>query len=362
MRILMLSSYPGVRGPIHRCVSVLVDALRTLDCDVVNESWGCHHDHESVLEKAYTRIGDIVRIRRVLARRRFDVMVVNTSHDWRSLTRDIPLLLVARHLCGRTVVQFHGGQSDRLVARGDLLFKAASALLLRLADGVLVLSSEEQRCLQRFSPRGRFYVVANAFRPTFEAQRGEGRLRWSLGERVATVLFVGRLIREKGIFDTLDALARVNHGTNWQLLIAGDGPEIESVRERTLSLHLADRVTITGYITGDTLGDAYGAADLFVLPTYWPEGFPTVLAEAMHAGLPIITTKTRGIGDHLVEGVNAVFVPALAPAAIAEAVEGLLASPSTRARMAQANREKVKEFAPNVVALRYLEALREIVA
>ena len=77
----------------------------------------------------------------------------------------------------------------------------------------------------------------------------------------------------------------------------------------------------------------------------------------MGAGLPIVTTQMRGITDHLRDGINALFVPARDPDAIAGAVERLLEDEQLRESMATANLEAVKAFAPERVAREYLEAL-----
>ena len=94
-----------------------------------------------------------------------------------------------------------------------------------------------------------------------------------------------------------------------------------------------------------------------LLPTCWAEGFPTVLAEAMSFGLPIVTTRARGAADHLEPDINALFVPAEDPAAIAAAVARLAARPAEAAAMGAANLEAVAAFAPERVAPEYLAAL-----
>jgi glycosyltransferase involved in cell wall biosynthesis len=81
----------------------------------------------------------------------------------------------------------------------------------------------------------------------------------------------------------------------------------------------------------------------------------------MAAGLPIVTTPTRGISDHLVDGVHALFVPPRDPRALADAIERLLRDSALRKRMSGANRAKVRDFAPEKVAGQYLRALEEIV-
>jgi len=113
---------------------------------------------------------------------------------------------------------------------------------------------------------------------------------------------------QKGVFDLLGALARLAGPKPWHLLVAGNGPEEESFRARVRSLGLQNRVTLAGYLNSSLLALAYRGADLFVFPS-WSEGFPTVILEAMDAGLPIVTTHLRGAADHLQEGIHACFVP-----------------------------------------------------
>src|SRR5581483_7773435 len=112
----------------------------------------------------------------------------------------------------------------------------------------------------------------------------------------------------------------------------------------------------------EELAVSYRDADVFVLPTYHPEGFPTAISEAMSAGLPVVTSNVRGNADHLIEGRNALFVPPRDPDALAEALERVLSDPRLRERMARANREKVKEFAPERVARGYVDVLEELLS
>ena len=170
----MLAPHPMVRGPLPKHTPVLVEGLRSRGCHVVTEPWGRHSDHETVADKLIGRSSDIQRIRRRLASESFDVMVVKTSHEGRSLLRDVPLLAATRRRVPKIVVQFHGGRSDLLVGARRRSFKLASAALFALSDGVLVLSSEEARESQSFWPRGCFRVVANPFAPV-ENGISEGR-------------------------------------------------------------------------------------------------------------------------------------------------------------------------------------------
>jgi glycosyltransferase involved in cell wall biosynthesis len=285
-------------------------------------------------------------------------MIVKTSHDRATLTRDIILLLTTRRRCRSAVLQFHGSQSSRLLQPGSRLFKVATALLLRLADAAMVLSTEELREWQHFWPHGRFYVVKN---PVLAASDAAPAPRSRVKRSEPTILFVGRLMSEKGVFDLLDAVADVAARRPCRLLVVGNGPDASRLSERAQVLALEDRLSFRGYLEGDSLAAAYEEADVLALPTYWDEGFPTVLGEAMAAGLPIVTTRSRGAADYLREREHALFVPAQDPPALAAALLELLDDSALRLRMSRANRQRVKIFSTDVVASEYLSVLHDVV-
>ena len=371
MRVLMLVPYPAIEGPLPKLVPLLVEQLRRLGCDIETENWSRHSDHESLLDKVLGRSGDLLRVHARLTSRRFDVLFIVTAHTWAGLARDIPLVLATRRACPRRVIQFHGSYSDRLISSGNLLFKWASRVLVGRCDATLVLSGQERSEWSRFYPPGRFELVANPFTPEMvggtsarPAGGGPGDVR-STRERyrsgVPTLLFVGRLIPEKGILDLVRAVATVSAATPCRLLVAGDGL-IASVVSRTANeLGIGGNVAMLGYVSGADLAYCYHEADALVLPTYWAEGFPTVLLEAMSAGLPIITTKLRGAADWLDEGVNTLFVPPQRPDVLAEAIARVLADDRLRISMGDNNLTKVREFSPEIVATRYMSILESVV-
>jgi glycosyltransferase involved in cell wall biosynthesis len=360
MRILMLVQSPAIYGPLPKLTPLLIQALQDRGCDVQTAVWGRHTESEGGLEKITGRARDLVRVLRVARSQPFDLMIVQTSHDWSTLARDIPLAALARRRC-RIVLQMHGSQSDRMVAPGSGLFKAATKCLLRCSDALLVLSSEEQREWMQFHPRGKFHVVDNPFVPMNESA-SDPRPAWQIPTGRPILFFAGRLIPEKGIYDLLEAARLVLQTADCHLVLAGDGPEKDGLRRRVEELGLTARVTLAGYLTGAQLASAYQFASLFVFPSYHYEGFPTVVAEAMSFGLPVITTQIRGVTDPLQKDVNALFVPPRNPASLAEAIIKLLGSHDLQARMNIANREKVKQFDPAIVGKKYHNVLKELLS
>lgn len=357
----MLTCHPGIQGPFPKILPLLAGALREQGCHVVTEPWGRHHDHESLSAKLVGRLGDLVRIRKALRRDAYDMMLIHTTTEMVNYSRDLPAAWLARKRVRHVALQFHGSTPDLALDGGSALFKKASRWMLNAVDGVLVLSSDEQQQWQKFHPAGRFFTIANPYQARSHSAQDAALPPLNVPQGVPVLIYVGRLIEQKGIFDLLNALGQCNGEVPFHLLVAGAGSEEQAFRERMTSLGLQDKITLLGYLSGDRLWQAYQAADMFVFPS-WSEGFPTVITEAMNAGLPIVTTHIRGAVDHLKEGVHATFVPPREPARLAAAVRRLLGDAPARQRMAEANRAKIRDFAPEVVARRYVEVLREIAA
>jgi glycosyltransferase involved in cell wall biosynthesis len=220
----------------------------------------------------------------------------------------------------------------------------------------MVLSTEEKRQWRAFRSRPPVFTVKNPYVSVLSDPRST-----TTSTPSARALFVGRLMKEKGIFDIVEALPAVLEETECDLVMVGEGNQEQELRDRIHRLGLDDQVTMTGYLSGSELSDVYGEATIFVLPTSYFEGFPTVLAEAMDAGLPIVTTPIRGAADYLIAGEHALFVKPGDVRGLASAMITLLHDPDLRARLASANRERIQIFEPGLVAAEYLEILQTLV-
>jgi glycosyltransferase involved in cell wall biosynthesis len=356
MRIFMLVQHQGLRGPVAKHTPYLVTALSSLGCTVVTHPWGRRSEDERFFVNATQRLRDVVSVGRALRGEAFDVAVVKTAHDWRTLARDIAVVLAIRRRCRPVLLQLHGSRASTLVQPGHRAFTLATAILLRLVDGVMVLSTEEQRQWQAFRRRTPVFTVKNPF--VRHAVSGNDAVEASTAER-NRVLYVGRLLEAKGIFDLVEAFAAVVEQARCELVVVGRGEHERRVRRQIRRLGLEEHVRMKGYLTGANLHREYTEATLLVLPS-WSEGFPTVLAEAMDAGLAIVTTRIRGAADHLVEGEHALFVEPRDVRAIASAILTVLRDRELRERMGAANRQRVRIFDPEVVGVEYLQVLRSL--
>jgi len=352
MRILMLAPPHEAIGPIPRIADELAQSLRAHGHEVTLARWGSASAGQSLLTRGVRTVNDIRVVARSLGSGSIDALYVHTGHDWPTVLRDLPLLLSVRHQVGVVALQLHGSQPHRLQAPGHRLFAWASRALMAMASVVFVLSNQERDAWEDLDVKSSFVTVVNPYvGPPARPQCADPE------ERVLRVLFVGRLLFEKGIVDTVDAVAHVRDDRSVTLEILGDGPARLGVESMVRDAELQGAVTLRGHVHHREVIDAMSRSDVLVLPSSWTEGFPTVLAEAMAMGLALVTTRIRGAADLLEDGVNAIFVPERSSDAIADALRRLADSPAMLARMAEANRERVLDFLPEKVVGTYEGAL-----
>jgi glycosyltransferase involved in cell wall biosynthesis len=129
------------------------------------------------------------------------------------------------------------------------------------------------------------------------------------------LLYVGRLIRSKGLRDAIRALGLVDSGSGVSLDIAGDGEDRAECEKLVRRLQLDDRVTFHGRLPRAEVDALYRSADAFIFPSFRePSG--NVVFEAMRFGLPVITTDVGGPG-HVVDEEAGFCLPAVNPLQLA---------------------------------------------
>ncbi len=160
------------------------------------------------------------------------------------------------------------------------------------------------------------------------------------------ITMMGRLVREKGYFEFVEAWADVvRHHPGARALFIGEA--LASDRENPEALLRAEieRRGLTGSIVFAGLrGDVprlLAASDVFVLPS-WREGMPRSIIEAMASRLPVVATDIRGCREEVVDGETGFLVPVRDPAALAEKIGRLVGDEALRRAMGRAGRERAE--------------------
>jgi len=219
-----------------------------------------------------------------------------------------PLLIGG--LRGRPALfHFQGPWAEENVAAGETsrvkrsLRRALERRTLKHADAHVVLSSAFRRLLverYRVNPWN-VHVWAPGVDLDLFTPGDRARARESLGiDHAAFVAICARrLVPRMGIEGLLDAWQQLAEGLpdGSQLLLIGDGPLREELRERAAGAPLAGRVRVLGRVSDAELIEAYRGADVAVVPTVAFEGFGLVVLEAGACGTPSIVTDVGGLPE-----------------------------------------------------------------
>jgi glycosyltransferase involved in cell wall biosynthesis len=168
------------------------------------------------------------------------------------------------------------------------------------------------------------------------------------------VLYVGRLIEAKGVAYLVEAMRECPRE---ELLIVGDGPEMERLRRAAGDL---GNIRFEGRASREELDAHFRRARVLVLPSLRDEGMPNVIMEAMTRGLPVIATRNAGIPDLVKDGETGLLVEPGDSSALALAIRRIGAEQGLGSRLGAEGLREVRRYDwQNVLAAmeRELEAL-----
>ena len=158
-----------------------------------------------------------------------------------------------------------------------------------------------------------------------------------------TFLMVSRIIREKGVFEFCEAakIVKAKHPDARFILLGGYDSSVGAIKPDSMEKYIADgTIEYPGEVKD--AASFYRECSVFILPSYYREGLPRTILEAMSSGRTVITTDWPGCREPIEDGKNGFLVPIKDAAAIAEKVETLISDPEQLARMADAAFETCK--------------------
>jgi glycosyltransferase involved in cell wall biosynthesis len=287
--------------------------------------------------------------------RQSDAVLVFTS-DGFSFVEKGTLCLIARIMGRPAILRLGGGRLAEQYDRSPLFAWCVRAVLRNMS--VLPCQSGfwvqfVRRATDRTGSAVKIVEIGNGVH--VDAMHSSGR-RDSL-----IVGFLGWTNKEKGIFDTLDAFARVvAREPRTVLRVAGGGRDypafVAEVQRRGLSGH----VDCLGWLPRDQVPSFLQSLNVLVLPSY-AEGLPNALLEAMAAGVPVVATSVGGITDLIGQSGGGILINPGDSASLANAVMTLLTDVDRAAEMAARGQRFVRERHDiKVVAAKYREAFKSV--
>jgi glycosyltransferase involved in cell wall biosynthesis len=356
MHILVGMIVPGRAGGIYVTEKALVDELRSRPGVTVTVfEFGSRAEDESLRERIAGRWKDLIAYDRLLRNERPDVVYVNSSYTRRAMLRDVGYAFLSRLRKVPLAIKLHGTDA-RLIDRKPWFWWALTRLTFGWAALIPLLSTDEVLRLRSAGfPGHKLPLVKNVVSLRRFPQGKIAKLD------PPGILFIARFIKEKGLLDLLRA-SRIllDAGKSFTVYCVGDGPIRQEAEALAAELRLGDRVVFTGQISEEEAVRYYLASTVLVLPTYFQEGFPMTILQAMAAGLPIITTRIRAAADYLKDPENCLWVTAQEPAELASAIDRLLGDTGLCQSMKENNLSLAGQFSVEIVAEEYLQMFRSL--
>lgn len=294
--------------------------------------------NETAFGCALRLIASPVRLGATLLAHRAAIVHINTALTVRAYWRDLAYAVVAK-LCGaRVIYQIHGGPLPQAFCRGSRLLAAFVRATLRLADAIVAGYKSECEAFRQLLGSTQVLLFPNA---VDHAPYAKLTRSGASPQEPLRLLYIGRLVPEKGLAELLEALALTRgRCVETQLVVAGTGPAETSLREVAADRRLGN-VHFVGPVRGAAKMNLLAWAHVFVLPTYHVEGLPYALLEGMAAGLAVIATPVGAIADLVEDGSNGLLIEPRSPPAIAAAIHRLASDRAALAQMSTAARASV---------------------
>lgn len=311
-------------------------------------------------------VSDYRRFHRRLADGNFDLVHLNPSLVWRSVIRDGLLLLIAKRHDHKVLVFFRGWEPEcetRIRRRFLWLFR----LVYGKADAFVVLGEVFRQALvtmQITAPIHRATTVAGKAALAGSAP-GDRNLQPAAESPARpdafSLLFLSRLDKGKGLAEAIEAFSLLRtQMAGAELVVAGDGPERSSA-EKLVQDRQITGVRFIGHVDGAAKDRAYRSASAFFFPTFFGEGMPNSILEAMACGLPVVTRPVGGIPDFFEDGRMGYALDSRSPADFAAALLRLAQDRGLCARIGSYNREyAARHFSAPRVAERLVDIYREV--
>jgi len=225
--------------------------------------------------------------------------------------------------------------------------------LARMTDALLVMNQYDEQLGRRHlmtSPQqvtrvpGMGIDLARYHGGSSQAVRQQLAQSLGVSQHAKFVLCIAYMIPAKGIYVYFQAAQKICQvRDDVVFLIAGDGPHEKALETAAFATGLGDRFHVLGW--RDDIDELMRACDIFTLPTYYFEGLPVSILEAMACSKPVVATQHRGCEDVVVPGETGCLVPVRKASALARALLKCIMDEPLCRRLGEAGRRRVeREF------------------
>ncbi|RLB90461.1 MAG: glycosyltransferase family 1 protein [Deltaproteobacteria bacterium] len=297
-------------------------------------------------------VNDQLKFIRKIRGVKLDIVHVNPSLNFKSFVRDALFIFWAKRKKNKVIGFFHGW-TTKFEKKINGILKIFFNLTYKKADVFIVLASEFKTKLLSLKIDRPIHLLTTAVEEllveNFSIEKKIKRIKTA---KTTRLLFLSRLEKEKGIFETIDAFKLLlDKKYNITLSIAGDGSITKEVYGYIERLGLSNKIVMLGYVKGKEKIQIFTEHDIYCFPTYHGEGMPTSVLEAMAFGMPVITRPIGGIIDFFENGKMGYLCETIKPEEIADNIETIIGNKNRICEIALYNYDYAKKhFMASIVA------------
>jgi glycosyltransferase involved in cell wall biosynthesis len=337
----------GSLGGVSNYTKLLLNHINRDDFDVYyyslgkSPNWYKGEDKPSLLEFGIKSVKKMLFFFYFLKKNRIEVVHLNSGLTQISLFREGLLSLIAKLVGCNTLFFIHGWKEkefDKLLK--SKIKKKLSINILNKQDKIFVLAEQFKRKLIDLGIENEKIFVTSML---VEANKYFPHDKKFL--RPYKILICANMIKEKGIFELLEAAPKVlEKFPDSKFIFMGEGKDLENLKQKTKKMNVEKNIVFTGHLIGEEKIKIFKNSHIFVIPSY-TEGFPTVVLEALAAGAALIFTPVGGLVNTMVDGRNGFLIKSIPPDPddIAEKVIHLLENPRLMIKISEDNIMEAKE-------------------
>lgn len=336
MKILMVGPHPEkVKGGMSTVIksyydSELVNRNKIIAINTVVDG--------IKIKKLLILIGSYIRMFGVLITQKIDIVHIHLASR-KSFYRKSLYINLASIFKKRIIVHMHGGEFDDFYKNESNKWQQKYITkTFNKASIILALGEEWKKKINQYTntPVEILYNSVNVSKENLYS------------DECKNILFLGRIEKEKGVYDLLNAMKVVQRfDKESKLILAGDG-EVEKIKKVIKTLNLTENIVLTGWINSKDVRELLLKTSIFVLPSY-NEGLPMSILEAMALGIPVISTNVGSIPELVENDVNGKIILPGEVKELSDALIELIKDKEKRKQISDMNFYKIKKSFSNEV-------------
>ncbi len=301
---------------------------------------------------------DYLRFFIILLQNKYSLYIINTSFAKVGCMRDAVFIVMCLIFGKRFVVFFRGWDSNYEKTISNKYNRFPFKVFLK-ANSIIVLAKEFGNKIQSWGYQGKILyettIVDNELIKDFQKKELVSKQYY---ESKIQLLFMARVVKEKGIYLLVDTVSKLNgiKNRNFQLVIAGSGKDLSELKKYVSEKQL-NNVIFAGYVEGEKKKVLLKEADVFFFPTMHGEGMPNSVLEAMAFGLPIITRPIGGVKDFFEQNKMGILTDSTKPEDFATIITGLISDKVRMKEISEYNYDFAQKNFTTEVVINRLEKI-----